>query len=157
MGKKPFVILLIGVPLSGKTTFIRKNYPNTKVISRDDLVMEVYGSDDYTSAFKEVDQKEVDSLLDLRLKEVNINKENVIVDMTNMTVSRRAKTLNYFSDEYYKAAIIFKVLEMEEYERRNNERNIKENKWIPLFVIENMLNSYQEPTLDEGFDKIIKL
>ena len=157
MGKKPFVILLIGVPLSGKTTFIRKNYPNTKVISRDDLVMEVYGSDDYNTAFKEVDQKEVDLLLDLRLKEVNTNKENVIVDMTNMTVIRRAKTLNYFSDNYYKVAIIFKVLEMEEYERRNNERNIKENKWIPLFVIENMLNSYQEPTLDEGFDKIIKL
>ena len=153
MSKKPFVILLIGVPLSGKTTFIRKNYPNTKVISRDDLVMEVYGSDDYTSAFKEVDQKEVDRLLDLRLKEVNINKENVIVDMTNMTVIRRAKTLNYFSDNYYRAAIIFKVLEMEEYERRNNERNIKENKWIPLFVIENMLNSSQNQDLKSRLDK----
>ena len=153
MSKKPFVILLIGVPLSGKTTFIRKNYPNTKVISRDDLVMEVYGSDDYTSAFKEVDQKEVDRLLDLRLKEVNINKENVIVDMTNMTVIRRSKTLNYFSDNYYRAAIIFKVLEMEEYERRNNERNIKENKWIPLFVIENMLNSSQNQDLKSRLDK----
>jgi predicted kinase len=157
MINKPFVILLVGVPLSGKSTWIRNNHPTTKVVSRDELVMEVYGSDDYSKAFKEVDQKEVDRLLDLRLKEVNTNKENVIVDMTNMVVSRRVKTLKYFSDEYHKEVIVFPVLETNEYERRNKERNVNENKWIPPFVITSMLNSYQEPTLDEGFDKIIIL
>ena len=151
---KPFVILLVGVPLSGKSTFIRNNHPTTRIVSRDELVMEVYGSDDYNTAFKEVNQKDVDSLLDLRLKEVNINKENVIIDMTNMVVSRRVKTLRYFSDDYYKEVIVFPVLETEEYDRRNKERNANENKWIPPFVISSMLNSYQEPTLDEGFDKI---
>jgi predicted kinase len=154
MMNKPFVILLVGVPLSGKSTWIRNNHPTTKVVSRDELVMEVYGSDDYNAAFKEVDQKEVDRALDLRLKEVNTNKENVIVDMTNMVVSRRTKTLRYFSDEYHKEVIVFPVLETNEYERRNKERNVNENKWIPPFVITSMLNSYQEPTLDEGFDKI---
>ena len=157
MINKPFVILLVGVPLSGKSTWIRKNHPTTRVVSRDELVMEVYGSDDYNTAFKEVNQKEVDRLLDLRLKEVNTNKENVIVDMTNMVVNRRVKTLKYFSDDYYKEAIIFPVLKTEEYDRRNKERNENENKWIPPFVITSMLNSYQEPTLDEGFDKIIIL
>jgi len=157
MMNKPYVILLIGAPLSGKSYFIRENYPTIKVISRDSLVMEVYGTDDYNLAFREVDQKEVDRLLDLKLKEVNSNKENAIVDMTNMVVSRRAKTLSYFSDDYYKKAIIFPILENEEYERRNNERNVNENKWIPPFIITNMLNSYQEPTSDEGFDEIIKL
>ncbi len=151
---KPFVILLVGVPLSGKSSWIRNNHPNTRIVSRDELVMEVYGSDDYNAAFKEVDQKEVDRALDLRLKEVNRNKENVIVDMTNMVVSRRTKTLRYFSDGYYKEVIVFPVLETEEYDRRNKERNVNENKWIPPFVISSMLDSYQEPTLDEGFDKI---
>ena len=157
MINKPFVILLVGVPLSGKSTWIRNNHSTTKVVSRDELVMEVYGSDDYSKAFKEVDQKEVDRLLDLRFKEVNTNKENVIVDMTNMVVSRRVKTLKYFSDDYHKEVIVFPVLETNEYERRNKERNVNENKWIPPFVITSMLNSYQEPTLDEGFDKIIIL
>ena len=151
---RPFVILLVGVPMSGKTTWIRNNHPSTKVVSRDELVMEVYGSDDYNTAFKEVNQKDVDLLLDLRLKEVNANKENVIVDMTNMVVSRRVKTLRYFSDDYYKEVIVFPVLDSDEYKRRNNERNVNENKWIPPFVISSMLNSYEEPTLDEGFDKI---
>ena len=154
MMNKPFVILLVGVPLSGKSTWIRNNHPNIRIVSRDELVMEVYGSDDYNAAFKEVDQKEVDRALDLRLKEVNRNKENVIVDMTNMVVSRRTKTLRYFSDDYFKEVIVFPVLETEEYDRRNKERNVNENKWIPPFVISSMLNSYQVPTLDEGFDKI---
>ena len=151
---RPFVILLVGVPLSGKSTWIRNNHPTTRIVSRDELVMEVYGSDDYNTAFKEVNQKDVERLLDLRLKEVNTNKENVIVDMTNMVVSRRVKTLRYFSDDYYKEVIVFPVLDSDEYKRRNNERNVNENKWIPPFVISSMLNSYQEPTLDEGFDKI---
>lgn len=154
MMNKPFVILLVGVPLSGKSTWIRNNHPNTRVISRDELVMEVFGSDDYNLAFKEVNQKKVDRLLDLRLKEVNTNKENVIVDMTNMVVSRRTKTLRYFSDDYFKEVIVFPVLDTEEYDRRNKERNVNENKWIPPFVISSMLNSYQEPTLEEGFNKI---
>lgn len=154
----PYILILVGAPLSGKSYFIRDYIKtvdsNVTVVSRDDLVMEVYGSDDYNTAFKEVDQKDVDRLLDLRLKEVNTNKENVIVDMTNMVVSRRVKTLRYFSDDYYKEVIVFPVLDSDEYKRRNNERNVNENKWIPPFVISSMLNSYQEPTLDEGFDKI---
>ena len=61
--KEPFVIILIGPPLSGKTTWIRENFPTTEVISRDEIVMEVYGSRNYTEAFKSVDQKEVDKVL----------------------------------------------------------------------------------------------
>ena len=60
--KEPFVIILIGPPLSGKSTWIRENFPTTEVISRDEIVMEVYGSRNYTEAFKSVDQKEVDKV-----------------------------------------------------------------------------------------------
>ena len=96
----PYVLLLVGLPLSGKSTWIKRNYPDTKVISRDDLVLEVYGSDNYSEAFKNVDQKEVDRLLDLRLKDANLNKDNVIVDMTNLSPKRRKQTLRYFSNDY---------------------------------------------------------
>ena len=43
--KEPFVIILIGPPLSGKSTWIRENFPNTDVISRDEILMDVYGSE----------------------------------------------------------------------------------------------------------------
>ena len=152
--KYPYVFILVGLPLSGKSTWIGRNYPDTKVISRDDLVLEVYGSDNYSEAFKNVDQKEVDRTLDLRLKDSNLNKENVIVDMTNLTTKRRKQTLRYFSDDYYKEVVVFPILDKDEYSYRNKERNERENKWIPPFIITSMLESYIIPNLDEGFDKI---
>lgn len=155
--KEPFVMMLIGPTLSGKSTYIRNNYPNTTVISRDEIVMEVFGSRDYNLAFKEVDQKEVDRVLATRLKEANDLKTNVIVDMTNMVVKRRMTTLRNFDESFSRVAVVFPILSEEEYTKRNIDRNDKENKWIPPFVIKSMIDSYQEPTLEEGYDRIIIL
>lgn len=150
-------MMLIGPTLSGKSTYIRNNYPKTEVISRDEIVMEVFGSRDYNLAFKEVDQKEVDRVLATRLKEANDLKTSVIIDMTNMTVKRRMATLRNFDKDFSRIAVVFPILSEEEYTKRNIDRNAKENKWIPPFVIKSMIDSYQEPTLDEGYDRIIIL
>jgi predicted kinase len=155
--KDPFVILLVGPTLSGKSTWIRNNYPNVNVISRDEIVMEVAGTRDYNKAFDTVDHKLVDKVLAERLVESNSNKTSTIVDMTNMTVKRRAQTLRYFDDTFYKVAVIFPILSDEEYQKRNIDRNSKENKWIPPSVIKSMIDSYQEPTNVEGFNNIISL
>jgi hypothetical protein len=74
-----------------------------------------------------------------------------------MVVKRRLQTLRYFDDTFYKVAVVFPILSSEEYQKRNIDRNDKENKWIPPFVIKNMINSYQEPTEEEGYNRIIKL
>jgi len=153
--KEPFVMMLIGPTLSGKSTYIRNNYPNVQVISRDEIVMEVFGSRDYNLAFKEVDQKEVDRVLATRLKDVNDLKTSVIIDMTNMTVKRRMTTLKNFGKDFIRIAVVFPILSDEEYTKRNIDRNAKENKWIPPFVIKSMIDSYQEPTLEEGYDRIV--
>lgn len=153
--KDPYVILLIGPTLSGKSTFIRENYPDTNVISRDEIVMEVAGTRDYNKAFFQVDQKRVDEILEIRLKEANKQKISTIVDMTNMTLKRRSQTLRYFDDSFYKVAVVFPILSDEEYQKRNIDRNAKENKWIPPNVIKGMIESYQPPTTEEGFDNII--
>jgi len=155
--KDPFVIILIGPVLSGKSTWIKNNYPNVDVISRDEIVMEVAGTRDYNKAFDTVDHKVVDKVLVERLTEVNTTKTSTIVDMTNMTVKRRRKTLQYFDDTFYKVAVVFPILSDEEYQRRNIYRNINENKWISPVVITSMIDSYQEPTTDEGFNDIIFL
>jgi predicted kinase len=155
--KEPFVMLLVGPTLSGKSTWIRNNYPTINVISRDEIVMEVAGTRDYNKAFETVDQKLVDRVLAERLTDANLTKTSTIVDMTNMTVKRRAQTLRYFDDNFYKIAVVFPILSDEQYQMRNIDRNSKENKWIPPSVIKSMIDSYQEPTSDEGFSKIILL
>jgi predicted kinase len=150
-------MLLVGPTLSGKSTWIRNNYPTINVISRDEIVMEVAGTRDYNKAFETVDQKLVDRVLAERLTDANLTKTSTIVDMTNMTVKRRSQTLRYFDDNFYKIAVVFPILSDEQYQMRNIDRNSKENKWIPPSVIKSMIDSYQEPTSDEGFSKIILL
>ena len=143
--------------MSGKSTWVAKNYPDTLTISRDELVMEVYGSKDYNMAFKNVDQKAVDKLLKERITSASSAGVDVIIDMTNLSRKVRIKNLSYFSKDYTKKVVVFPVLEMAEYSRRNTLRNINENKYIPLGVINSMMSSFTLPTLDEGFDEIIKL
>jgi predicted kinase len=155
--KEPFVIILIGPPLSGKSTWIRENFPDTTVICRDEILMDVYGSRNYTEAFKNVDQKEVDRVLQQSLVDANKEKKNVIVDMTHMGSKRRKQNLNYFTNDYYKLAVIFPILSDEEYVRRNQKRIEEENKNIPMSVIKSMISSYQTISPEEGFKKVISL
>ena len=141
--------------MSGKSTWVRENYPDVLTISRDELVMEVAGTRDYNLAFKTVDQKAVDKLLAKRITDAATQKVDVIIDMTNLSRKVRVKNLSYFSNEYYKVSVVLPILDSEEYKRRNDFRSINENKFIPPFVIKSMMESFVFPTDDEGFDKII--
>jgi predicted kinase len=157
--KEPWVLTLIGPPLSGKDTWIRNNFDMNEVVmvSRDQILLDVYGSDNYDEAFKNVNQKEVDRVLISTIQKASKENKNVIINMTNMTRKRRMYNLDFFGDEYYKVAVIFPILDEKEYERRNLKRKSEENKFIPLHVLKNMISSYQSISKDEGFDKIVSL
>lgn len=158
--KQPWVLVLIGPPLSGKSTWIKNNFDMNEVvlISRDQTLLDVYGSDNYDEAFKNVNQKEVDRVLVSNIQKASKEGKNVIIDMTNMTRKRRIYNLNFFGNEYYKVGVIFPILDESEYERRNLKRKEEEQKFIPTHVLKNMISSYQ--TVDkssEGFNKIVSL
>jgi len=157
--KEPYVIILIGPPLSGKTTWIRKNFePDSfELISRDEIVLDLHGDDDYNTAFKTVNQKEVDNTLIYNLSKASDDGKNVIIDMTHMNSKRRKYNLSFFDDSYYKLAVIFPILTDNEYITRNKKRTDEENKSIPMHVIKNMISSYQPIKHDEGFDRVISL
>lgn len=155
--KSPFVIILIGPPLSGKTTWIKDNYPDVKIISRDEIVMELHGTRDYNEAWHKVNQKNVNKILNERIVEANKVKEDVILDMTHMTSKRRRIHLNYFSNDYHKVGVIFPILSDDEYKRRNEIRIGEENKNIGMGIIKNMLSQYQTIKSNEGFNEVITL
>jgi tRNA uridine 5-carbamoylmethylation protein Kti12 len=157
----PYIILLVGVPLSGKSYFCREFIntidSNVNIISRDQLVMDVYGSDDYDKSFKNVNQSEVNKQLEKTFRETGKNHENVIIDMTNLSKKRRRFNLSFYDDSYYKMAVVFPFLSDEEYKKRNAHRKEVENKFIPDHVVINMKQSYQTPDRNEGFNRIIWL
>lgn len=161
--KQPYVVLLIGTPLSGKSTFLIKHFSDEKytLISRDEILMEVAGTRDYNEAWnilsdKKDGQKQVDKKLKYRLITLAKAGENVIIDMTNLTIKSRRKHLAKFP-KHFKSAIIFEFLSTEEYIIRNEKRKIEESKGMSPEVMERMKSSYEEVTDEEGFDLVIKV
>lgn len=159
--KSPYILILVGPPLVGKTTFFnefkKEIDSSVNLISRDAIVMEVAGTDNYNHAFNTVDQKEVNRQLEYKIEQAVKNKQNVVVDMTNLTSKRRKSTLAYFTDDYTKIAVLFPMLSEEEFKERNKKRELEENKNIPEGVIRNMIASYQAISKDEGFNKVVSL
>ena len=152
-------MILIGPPLSGKTTWVKSNpeLESAVLVSRDQTVLDVYGSDNYDEAFKNVNQKEVDRVLISSIQKAAKEGKNVIIDMTHMGRKRRTYNLSFFNDTYNKIAIIFPILSDDEYARRNTKRKGEEQKFIPINILKNMIGSYQSVSKDEGFDKIVSL
>lgn len=157
--KSPYILILVGPPLSGKSFFCNKfisEIGDVDVISRDAILLDVYGSDNYDEAFKNVNQRDVDVELQNKLVQSSKSNRNVIIDMTNMTSKRRSHNLKNFNS-YTKIAVIFPILEFDEYNRRNDKRKSEENKFIPEQVLRNMIGSYQPIRESEGFDKVITI
>lgn len=157
--KDPWIIILIGPPLSGKTTWVRNNFADKDydLISRDQIVLDAYGGDNYDEAFRHVNQKQVDRELQKQITDASNNHRNTIIDMTHMSSKRRMQNLSNFDDEYYKLGVIFPILTDEEYEKRNAKRLVEEKKNLPMHIVKRMISQYQPIRDEEGFDKIISL
>ena len=156
---KSKVILLVGPPLSGKDTYLKsKDLSDFTMISRDDILMSLHNTNDYSEAFNQVDQKEVDRLLNKKIQDCIDNKKNVIINMTNLNKKSRNRHLCKFpNSDYDKIAIVFPKLNLCDYINRNDNRKKVENKFIPVSVIQSMIENWLEVTEDEGFNTIIKL
>ena len=156
---KSKVMVLVGPPLSGKDTYLRsQDFSDFVIISRDDILMSLHSNSDYSEAFSSVDQKLVDKLLNQKIQDCITNNKNVIINMTNMTKKSRNKHLSKFPNvQYNKVAVVFPKLNLCDYINRNDKRKSEENKFIPLNVIQSMIENWQEVTLDEGFNTIIKI
>ena len=155
----PNLIMLVGVPGTGKSTWIRKfkqKNPNENwvVVSSDDVLDEL-GRDEgisYQDSFEKYSgfaQKEMYR----RAEKAIQNGDNVIWDQTNMNKKARRKKLNMFPDSYTKQAVVF-VVSDPEVKRRLEKREKETGKHIPDHVMKNMAASYQAPTKEEGFSKI---
>jgi predicted kinase len=154
---KPQFICLVGLPGSGKSTWMRsflsKN-SNYVVISSDDIIEEkcnVAGI-----AYSEGFDKFIGyatSEMKRRFNEAISNKLNIILDQTNMSIKSRRSKMNNLSDDYEKTAMIFVVPDPVLKERLDHRAKTT-GKVIPEFVMNSMARSYEMPTKNEGFDHI---
>lgn len=147
------VVLLVGLPTSGKSTYINQVKTDKDfVISRDSIIDSLEGKD-YNDKWKKADQGEVDKKLEEQFKiALKGGFDGVFVDMTNLTKKTRRKALNRFKNDIRKEAIVFLPTMNEIYDR--NELRSKEGKYIKSEVFDKMIVSFSLPTYGEGFDNI---
>jgi predicted kinase len=150
------VVVMVGPPLSGKSTIIKEIKDYAEIVSRDDIVMELGNGLNYKDSFKTVNQKDVDKLLKKRMVDLGKTTENVVIDMTNLSPKRRKNHLAKFP-KHYKIACVLDIPKIEVLFERNEKRFKEEEKFISKGVIETMYNSIKYPTKEEGFDNIIQL
>lgn len=144
------VIMLIGVPGSGKTTFahnlsLEKGY---KVISSD-VIRQTFPGINENKVFPTVYEMCVNELR---------NGRDIILDATNITpkVRKRAwDALDAFGVKYDKVAYYFdtpKEVCIERVEKRNK---MDGELFLPTDVIVSYHNNIIEPTYEEGFKEIV--
>jgi predicted kinase len=86
--------------------------------------------------------------------------KDVVIDMTNIDKANRALYMPLFANSFMKTAVVFNFQDEElvnAIKASVVKRNAKSaDKVIPPTVIDQMIARYEEPELDEGFDKITK-
>jgi bifunctional polynucleotide phosphatase/kinase len=142
-GNKKEMIIFVGFPASGKSTIskhikIKNPDCNYKIINRDQL-------------------KTVDKCL--RLTEEEIKKGNsVIIDNTNPSIESRSVFIKIAKKYKYKIVCIILETSKQLAQHNNSYRNYKYHvEKIPDIAYNVYIKKYNEPTTNEGIDKIIKM
>jgi predicted kinase len=147
--------LLIGPPLSGKTTWIKDHAGDAIVLSRDDIINQVGKQSTYRENWELVDQKEIDSELHRQRNELILAKKDIIVDMTHCSLRSRRSAMGQTPKHYKKRAIIFYTA-YSELMRRNIERSDLNGKYIHESSIQAIMKSFIVPLYHE-FDEIVEI
>ena len=145
--------VLVGVPGSGKSTWIKnqKWTGNCVIVSTDEFVEDYAKSigKTYSEVFTDYMPTAV-NLMAAKVVDARDSQKDIIWDQTSTTVKSRERKFNMLP-EYHKIAVVFKTPEHKEFVRRLMSRPGKE---IPEHVIASMIDGWEEPTLEEGFDEI---
>jgi len=151
----PFIHVLVGLPASGKSTFMKETFSDgVVVISKDDEIMlmgKELGITDYTDVYRALsDEQHEDAYKRVKEKFRQAVKDEVaiVIDMTNMSKKSRNKWIANVGKKYKTKAWVFVAGQSQLYSR-NVLRAEQENKHIPQYVYDNMMKTFLVPTLYE--------
>ena len=145
---RPSLILLVGIPGSGKTTYAEKyieENPNTVHLSSDKIREELWGNE-----ATQGDNNEVFSLMQSRAIDALNNGQSVVYDATNVTRKDRSYIIA-LCPKFAKIEchIIWASIET------CIERDAARERTVGKEVIDRMLKRFQAPFVDEGIDEIV--
>jgi predicted kinase len=144
---------LIGVPASGKSTWIKnQDWALGLTIVSTDVFVEDYARFQ-GKTYSEVFEEYMPEAIDLMIEQVVRAREHdhtIIWDQTSTTVKSRAKKFRMLPD-YEHIAVVFRTPHRDELDVRLSGRP---GKHIPKTIIDGMIENWEEPTGEEGFTEI---
>jgi tRNA uridine 5-carbamoylmethylation protein Kti12 len=161
----PNYIMLVGPPGIGKSTFIKKLLERVEIsnepihIASTDDIIEIKAAEaglTYSEMFHQVNQKVIKREMEAGIELAFEGDMNIIHDQTNMSRNSRASKLCIIPDNYQKICVNFTV-DDKILQQRLDDRAKLTGKIIPPFVMKSMLNNYEAPDKNEGFNLIIQV
>ena len=150
------LVMLCGIPTSGKSTYVQKlksmkYWENAVVLSTDDYIeaQAKRVGQTYNEVFDNV-IPDATRELELQLNMAKDKGKDIIWDQTNLSIKSRRNKLLKIPSCYRRTAVYFKV-SLEEALERNKHR---EGKFIPESILKRMWHQFEIPTIQEGFDII---
>jgi predicted kinase len=144
---------LIGVPGSGKSTWIaQQEWAKDCVVVSTDHWIEIFARE-LGRTYSEVFELFMPAAVRAMSAQVSLAQQqgrDIVWDQTSVSVASRAKKFAALTD-YEHVAVVFATPAPAELERRLAQRP---GKTIPESVVQNMINSFEQPTLEEGFVEI---
>ena len=142
---RPKLRILVGIPGSGKTTYVKEHMKENAVhLSSDTIRAELYGDESIQG-----DPAEVFSLMQSRAVEALNEGKDVWYDATNVTRKDRASIIN-ICPKFAKIEAYIIWAPIEECINRDAERD----RTVGKEVIDKMLKRFQAVYYDEGIDEI---
>jgi len=159
MTNQPQLVMLCGIPTSGKSTYIQKHLLESErseeyvVLSTDAFIERraLENNVSYNEAF-DAFYKEAERRMYLDLQLALLDSRNIVWDQTNLTPKVRRSKSSKIPSTYYKTVVWFDV-SLEEALIRNQQRP---GKVVPGSVLKRMLYTFAPPTSAEDFDLIIR-
>ena len=146
---------LVGVPGSGKSTWHSdQEWLQTAAYISTDRYVEEFAKNagkTYSEVFKEV-MPECVKYMTGDVVNAREASQDIVWDQTSTTLASRARKFAMLPD-YEHIAVVFATPEPEELARRLASR-YDSGKIIPDQVVQDMINNWEEPTLEEDFTEI---
>jgi len=153
----PTMYIMIGNIGAGKSTYIKSFLPTAAIVSKDGLRYSLGGGE---YIFDPKLEPFIHNTSVHMAEEYCKNKiQKVIIDETNVQRKGRKTFINIARKYNYEAtAIVFPFIEKDiSVDRRMTNPHCQSDRTIWEGVWDRFNNKYQEPTLEEGFDRIIQV